>query len=281
VRISYVSKGGTVEMGGGRHSFMNISMMNGFGIPAREYETIHYASQDGQTTTGSYDLPRTITLTGDFYGGQHEIMQVLKAFYYPGELYCDFGIYKRKISCKCINMEDIERNANCGINGFTIQFQADNPYFCDYYDTVVSLASYKNHITDTFTLPCVFSEIIAKGSAYVKGDKDCAPTITLTTPYEPTVEDSIITLENLTTGAKLSFAHVIKANENITVNIAKRRLTSDIDGDITNSITDDTDLSKFYLVPGDNEISFYHTETARPLTAIMSYNNLYLMAERE
>ena len=41
-------------------------------------------------------------------GGQNEIMKMLQAFYYDGELFCDFGRIKRKISCKCINLDDID-----------------------------------------------------------------------------------------------------------------------------------------------------------------------------
>jgi len=142
MKLIYVSSGGTVEMGGGRNPNINIIKgMSGFGLPPKDYDEIRFAKENGVTTTGSSDLQRTITLPMIIRGNQAFKTSVLEAFYYPGELYCYFGDIKRKIHCKPANYSDPEELFKSGINTFTIQFQADYPYFNDFEDTVISLAS--------------------------------------------------------------------------------------------------------------------------------------------
>lgn len=280
MKLTYKSSGGTVEMGGGTHSLINIIEMTGFGIPIKEYETVSFASENGVTNTGEKDLPRTITITGDLLGGQLEIMKALKAFYYKGELYCDFGKIRRKIGCKCINIEDMERHQNSGINTFTVQFQCDYPYFNDWNDTVQSLAEYKNLVTDTFELPCVFTKMLQEGEIYNNGDKYIYPTIKISAFQNNTIEDAVLSLTNNTTGATIKINHTMKNGEIVTLNLATRQITSNIDGKITTKISDDTILSNFFLDVGENRISFATSDTTQPLTAQIIYNKIYLMAVR-
>lgn len=280
MRLTYISEGGRIEMGGGSNPIMNITMISGFELPAPDYETAKFAGENGVTTIGKTDLPRTLTITGDLLGGQRELMHVLKTIYYPGELYCDFGQIKRKIACKCINLNDIERHQNCGINGFTFQFQADNPYFNDFYDTEVSLASYVNRVSDNFTLPCVFTEKIDEGSAYNRGDKIMYPVITLTAEAERSISDTVLTIENLTTGKSVSIVHSPQNGEDIIFDLHARKIKSSIDGNITKKITDDTLLHEFYLEKGNNKLRFSTTDVLQPIKAMMTFNNIYIMAVR-
>jgi hypothetical protein len=280
MKLTYKSAGGIVEMGGGTHPLINIIQMSGFGIPTKEYETVTFVSENGVTTIGEKDLPRTITITGDLLGGQLEIMNALKSFYYKGELYCDFGKIRRKIACKCTNLEDMERHQNSGINTFTVQLQCDYPYFSDWNDTVQSLASYKNLVTDTFTLPCVFTQMLQEGKIYNNGDKYIYPTITISANQDNTTEDNVIHLVNHTTGAEITINHTMRNGEDVTLNLATRQITSNIDGRITNHVSDDTILSNFFLDVGENKISFATSDTKQPLTARIIYNRIYLMAVR-
>ena len=253
--------------------------LSGFGLPSRRYDEVTFAKENGVTTTGDSDYPRTLTITADVYGNQEYVLGVMEAFYYNGEMFCDFGPQmKRKISCKLVNSDDVENYSRSGINTITVQFQADYPYFNDFEDTVIPLAMHKNRVTDTFELPCVFSEIFQEGSLYNHGNKRCYGVITLSSVYEPTVEEGLITITNSTTGKSLNFHHVLRKDEKVEIDLNTRKIISSMDGKITNAITDDTEMSDFYFEPGQNTLSFTTNESLRPVTASIKYNNIYLMA---
>ena len=278
--LKYVSEGGSFELGGGDNPFINITKMNGFELPAPDYETVKYVGENGVTTTGKTDLPRTLTISGDLMGGQLEIMNVLKALYYPGELYCDFGQIKRKIACKCTNLEDIERHQNCGINGFTFQFQADYPYFNDFYDTQTNLARYVNHVSNSFVLPCVFTEKLNEGIAYNSGDKITYPVICLRGESDGSLTSATLTITNVTSGKSIKIEHSLQNGEEVTFDLNTRRIKSNISGNITKKITDDTVLHEFFLEKGENKLTFSSTDTYQLVKATISFNNIYIMAVR-
>lgn len=279
MKLVYKSAGGTVEMGGGNHPNINILKgMSGFGLPSKSYDEIRFAGENGVTTTGSSDLKRTITIPMNIKGDQKFKISVLEAFYHPGELYCYFGDIQRKISCKLSNSEEPEELFKSGINKFTVQFEADYPYFSDFEDTVIDLSSFENHISDEFSLPCVFTELKQSGVAYNNGNKPCYGVITLTSKYEPADSSTLITVSNTTTGKNLHINHTLRKNESVEIDLRTRRIVSSISGRITNSITDDSEMSDFYLKLGKNTISFSGSGASQPVTATLKYNNLYLMA---
>ncbi len=279
-RLRYVSAGGIIDMGGGDSPSLNLTQLSGFGLPPKLYETVEFATENGVTTIGKKDGARTMTISGDLMGGQNEIMKMLQAFYYDGELFCDFGRIKRKISCKCINLDDIERHNNCGINGFTVQFQADYPYFTDYHTTSHAIVGYRNLVTDTFTLPCVFTETVREGEVHNSGDLIAYPVITITSSAEPEEEDTTLSLVNETTGAFIKVQHVLQKDEVITMDLNERSVISSISGNLSSKVTDDTVLSGFYFDVGTNKIKFDTTDLSQPISAMATYSKLYLMAVR-
>ena len=278
--LKYVSKGGTVKMGGALSHIRLIEPLNGFELPAKNYETVEFAGENGITTTGSKDMSRIMTISGDIYGGQKTLMEILKAFYYEGTLYCEFGNIKRKIDCKVKNLDDIQRHGNSGINGFTVQFEADYPYFNDYKDSVTTISISKDLINGTFILPCVWSEYLQKGIVVNNGDKITYPLIEIKTDTAPVAEKSIITIVNNSTGAFICLNHIMREGETVTLDLKTRRIKSSIDGNITNHITNDTALDNFYLDIGENEITFETSDKNQILTANVTYNRLYIMAVR-
>lgn len=278
--LRYISGGGIVEMGGGKSPSINITRLSGFGLPPQIYETVEFATENGVTTTGKKDGARTITISGDLLGGQNEIIKMLKAFYYEGELFCCFGRIERKIGCKCINLGDIERHNNCGINGFTVQLQCDYPYFTDFQEISHAIVGYRNLVTETFTLPCVFTEVLQEGEIHNSGDMSVFPRILITTSTEPAEDDNLLSLINETTGAVIKLRHVLQKNETINIDLNERRITSDLSGDLSREITSDTVLSDFYFATGTNKIKFNSSDTSQSVSAVASYNRLYLMAER-
>ncbi len=277
--LKYVSQGGTVKMGGAL-SNIRITALSGFELPPKQYETIEFATENGVTTTGSKDMARTLTISGNIYGGQRDISKILKALYYEGTLYCEFGTVRRKIDCKVINMSDVERLGQSGINSFTVQLQADYPYFNDYTDTTTVISSSQDLINGTFTLPCVWTEYIQSGIVNNTGDKLIFPVITLTAVSSAESTTGTVSVTNETTGAAITLDYVIAENEVITIDLSTRRIKSSINGNITNVITDDTVLSEFYLDYGKNNIAFSSSAENQVLLAEITFNRLYLMAVR-
>lgn len=277
--LKYVSKGGTVRMNGPL-SHIALIALSGFELPAAEYEEIEFASENGVTTTGKKDSPRTMTVSGDIQGGQKTIEEILKAFYYDGTLYCEFGNIKRKIDCKVINMSDVDRKGKSGINSFTVQFQADYPYFSDFNDTVKAVSGRRDLINGSFVLPCVWTEYVQGGVIKNTGDKIVFPIIAITAQNATESTSATITVANNTTGAFITLDYVMEEGETITIDLNTRRLKSSLNGYITNKISDDTVLSNFYLELGDNDISFETDALGQSLRTVITYNKLYLMAVR-
>lgn len=261
-------------------SNIEITAMTGFELPPKNYEEIEFAGENGMTTTGSKDMARTMTISGDIYGDRKMLQGVFKAFYYPGTLYCEFGTIKRKIGCKTIRMDDVTRHGRSGISSFVVQLQADYPYFNDFQDTVKSVSGRKDLINGAFVLPCVWTEYVQSGIVKNTGDKIVFPSISITAPNATESTEATITLSNNTTGAFIKLNYVMQEGETITIDLETRRIRSSINGTITNKISDDTALSEFYLAIGDNEISFETDAANQALTAIVTFNRLYLMAVR-
>lgn len=279
--LKYVSQGGTVRMNGPLSHINLIEPLSGFELPAKEYEEIEYAGENGITTTGQKDLPRTMTITGDIYGGRKVIEEILKAFYYEGTLYCEFGNIKRKIDCKVINMSDVERHGKSKISNFTVQFQADYPYFSDFHDTSRAVSGTEDLITTgAFVLPCIWTKYTQGGVVRNNGHKEVYPTVHITAQGGTESKDAIITLANETTGAFIKLNYTMADGETVTFDLKTRRVYSDINGVITNKISDDTVLSKFCLSVGDNVISFASNAADQTLRTVFTFNRLYLMAVR-
>ena len=284
IYLKYVSDGGIIEMSSNPCFSCRILALDGFGLPAKRYDTVDYANQPGITTTGSKDLARTLTITCDIKGGQRERNSVLRAFYYEGVLFCKFGETKLKIACKCSNMSDIEHHGGSDISTFTVQLQCDWPYFEEWYDTTQQIVGYRNNFADSdeydFTLPWVFTELVQQGTVYNDGDLIVYPIINITA-LKASDGATTLTVKNNTTGATIVINHTLALNEGVTVNIPERKVASSVKGNITSKITDTTDLSAFFLEKGKNDISFNVTEgVSQLLSASVTFNRSYIMAQR-
>ncbi|MBQ7975410.1 MAG: phage tail family protein [Clostridia bacterium] len=280
-RIEYISEGGRVILGGGTNQLFNVTSLSGFEMPPRTSDTIVFAGENGTTQTGKRDLARTLTIAGDVYGDAKIIEQAIKCFYYDGELFCIFNNVRRKIKCRCSTLDDFEKLGKSGISKFAVQFIADYPYFNDFYDTELPLYRQRNLVTDTFTLPCVFTERISEGDVNNTGDKIIYPTIYITDNSDVSAASGGVLIENETTGAKIELPYYTMVyGETITIDLGRRRLTSSVNGNITNELGDSTpDLSRFFLEVGINHLSFTNS-TGQVLSAVIKYNPEYYTAVR-
>ena len=280
-QLEYKSKAGSIKFGNSIGAIGNILSMSGFEFPPRSFETINFAGENGSTVIGQSDSARTLTISGTLRGSQTDMERACRILYQEGELWCLFGQQRRKIKCRCKNMDDFERIGRSGNNKFTLQLVADYPYFNDFYDTELPLYRQRNLVTETFTLPCVFTERISEGDINNMGDKIIYPTIYITDNSSVSASSGGVLIVNETTGAMIELPdYVMTYGETITIDLGRRKITSSIAGDITNSLGDSTpDLSKFFLEVGINHLTFTN-ETGQVLTARIRYNPEYFTAVR-
>ena len=277
--LIYKNDKGQVKFNGSR-SDISITQIEGLGLPTPSFKTIEFANENGITQIGKKDSPKVITISGDVKDDDNLRNNINKILYEPGELYIynDSENKYRKIPCKLTQPPGFVKQG-AHYYRFAVQFQADYPYFMDFDATITPLFSQKNLVTDTFTLPCVFTTRLQNGIVNNTGDKYIYPTIVIKAWGTATSATGDITIKNTTTGAIIKINKVLEDNEIITIDLATRKIKSNVDDDITNDISDDTDLSKFYYVLGENAVEFDTTTEGLTLTCETIYYNEYLSAE--
>lgn len=274
-------------MGGGSHPKMNVTSINGFGNPAKEFQTAAFSGQPGIVTTSCRDTVRTLTVAGTFNGTPREIQKMYKILYADGTLTAYFHMERRQIKCRCVTTEEFERQGG-NLYSFVLQFQADNPYFTDLADTSVYVFQRRDLVHSPFTLPCVFTERTSCVCITNQGDKEVFPVLYIAngavqysgdlTGVAMGSGNSGIKIFNRTTGAFIHLKYTPKTDEQITVDLPHRKILLDANTNLTNFISDDTVLSNFYLAVGENNIEVINYATDTPISAILTFRNEYRTA---
>lgn len=282
MRLLIKNEYGKLEMGGGKHSAARIINIVGLGLPTKEVETITFSGEPGHLTKNVRDMSRTITISFDFYGGQREIERLYKMLYYPVELLFTFGTRQRKITGRCINPEDVEKIIYQRFYKGVIQFVCDNPYFSDFYNTNIAIFNRENQFPNIsedgnwyVKLPAVATVRTTTANIRNNGELAIYPIIHI---HSLGSDISGIKITNETTGAMIMLEHSLLDNEEITIDLASRKITSNISGNIINYISDDTDLSKFFLELGNNKINCENLTGSGNLSVVIEYTNNYAMA---
>lgn len=279
---------GSFELGGGCNSSARIQSIVGLGLPTKEPERINFSGQAGQLTKSVRDLSRTITVAFDFNGCQKEIERLYKILYYPVELVFTFGTRRRKISARCINPQEVESIMYQKLYRYAIQFVCDNPYFSDFYNTKIAVFNRENQFPNVseegnwyVQLPAVATVRTIAANILNSGEIGVYPIIHIYNSAGQIAlmsEFSGIIITNESTGAKIELDYSPADGEEITIDLASRKITSDISGNIINCISDDTNLSKFFLELGNNKITCENLTGSGNLSAVVEYTNNYAMA---
>lgn len=83
---------------------------------------------------------------------------------------------------------------------------------------------------------------------------------------------TVVSLSNETTGKALAFAYAIKDGEVVTVDLERKRITSDCDGNVLDSMLASSAFGAFALMPGENRIAcFVETDGAPTVEARMTW----------
>ena len=283
MRIILKNKNGCFEIGGASPPNARIQAIKGLGVPAKETKTVTFSSQPGVTLQSTRDSSRTITMSFDFYGAQRETENLYKIIYEPVEILFFSGPYRRKISGVCTSTAEAESIIYHQWQKIALQFMCPDPYFSDFESISAPIEQKTDHFPNLYengtwyiNLPAIATTHIADATITNKGSVAVYPIIRV---YNSAAAVTIPTVFGLVltngSGAKITLKHNISKGETVTFDLPKRKITSDISGDITSKISDDTILGDFKLLPGDNLISAKNLNTADDITATIEYTNKY------
>lgn len=286
--ITFENDHGKIQIGGGGHPFLRCREITGLGPPKKEYNTVKYVGEDGQHTISVKNSARTITISGDLIGGQYEISNLSKILYFEGDLLLQFGNKKRKIHCRCTDLNDPVRTGP--YNQVVMQFVCDDPDFMDFTPFSVSLFRREDLISSPFTFTTgsglVFTRRLNGADIINNGDLKTYPVFYVSNmPSADTFSlfaDGVgILIQNITTGQKIELNYDARIGEEIVIDVENRSIEGNYNGvttNLINYISTDTYLNKFWLEPGKNEISITNFNADNSITVACKYSNRYIEA---
>lgn len=269
----------------GRGGNAKLISIDGLGIPQKETQTVSFSGQPGQATISMRDMPRAITMSVDFSAYRDYVLRLYRLIYHEVEIIIIHSdSYRRKTKGLCINPSDIESVIYGNMYKAVFQFVCDDPYFHDLYDTEYGINTRIDKLPNLeesgawyINLPAVATERKTDNTVINKGAVKIYPVIEVYNNTDDAVTSSEVGLKvkNNTTGSVISIERDMKPGEKITLDLPHRKIKSDIDGDITNYISDDTVLSSFYLDTGENNIEVENKNYLQETYTIIKYNNNY------
>lgn len=284
MEIKLKNKTGSFELGGGSHPNAHLESVSGLGLLQKEAKTVTFAGQAGRTQTSIRDMERVITMSFNFYGGQDEAERLYRMLYNEVDIYITSGERRRKITGQCLNSSDIENLIYHKWQKIALQFTCNDPYFHDFETIIVPILRRENQLpniqnddgTWSVQLPAIATVRIAETEIINRGDVDVYPIIRLQNRASVSaLADSSVIITNNSTGAKITLEYTMTIGENIVIDLPHRKITSDINGDITQYISDDTVLSDFCLQVGSNSILALNNGSGSNLAMTLEYSNNY------
>ena len=284
IQVILENRHGRLCMGGSSSPQWRITEISGLGLLEKNFSTVTYPGESGQQTLGHTYGPRTISISGVIMNDgnlQRTLANAIHIFQDDVTVKLQFGERKRKTLCHVAVFENNERNVY--LQHFVLQLIADNPFFEDWEDTSVAVYKRENLLKTTFTLPCVFSKRTNEIDVLVTGQENSEPVILIANTASPVnaLEESGIELTNTLPGGteqRIFLETTTQAGEIITVNIPERTVTSNLRGNLLNTLSNDSFLSDFYLAPGTNRVSVTNYNTFEDISVLCQYNNRYLEA---
>ncbi len=282
MKIEFKNDIGSIVFSGGRSFGRNtcyIVEVTGLGLAPANFTSVVFSGTDGAKTTSKRLSARTIILSADvprrsydfddFYG---KFLRVLSA---EGKLFISS---KKKKRCIGAYAASLSEGASQGeYKRIVITFTCDSPYFTDFSEVSVPLFTKNRYLETTFTLPCVFSERINRVTVHNSGDVPAEPVIRFTNAvggYDGVDGNLVIT--NETTGQVLVLDYYPSPGEAVIIDIENRTIFSSGGANLINFISDDSDLSLFWLCVGENTLSVESNITNNKVHVECSFNNRYI-----
>lgn len=285
MRIVIQNEYGRFEAGSSRRFAIHITDIAGIGLLSKEVTGVSFAGQPGRTVTAVRDTERTITIAFEIYGGAREIEKIYRCIYHPVDIIFFLDDRRRRISGRCVNAADAEKIIYHRLNKLVLQFVCDDPYFHDYDTTQVNLNMPVNKLPNTLdggewyiTLPTIATEIITRTDIINYGDTILYPVFKVKRQAAQAMARTAahgLVLTNHTTGKTLEINYEITADDELTIDLDRRKIISAKNGVVTGSLADGSVMSEFCLLEGKNDISAESLNLADLLEVTVEYNNNY------
>jgi len=278
---------GKFVIGGGKHPNARLREITGLGPPGKDIQTITFAGQPGRTQTNMRDMERVITMSFDFFGGISEIEKLYRLIYNEVDIIITTSMKKRKITGICLNSSEIEKIIYHKWQRLVLQFTCNEPYFKDPEPYIIPIFKrtdlFPNAVSEDgafqLLLPAVATMRTTEATIINTGDVKIYPLIRLVNSSETSaLSETVISIYNSTIGAKITLEYLAKTGEEIVIDLPHRKIISNINGDITKHICDDTVLGNFFLNVGENAVSAVMNNSSIGLVVTVEYSNNYASA---
>ncbi len=276
MEMTFTGAGAPVRMdGGGGGAPFKILNVEGLGFLPQNAVTAAYPFLEGQRTLSRSPGARLITVSAEAArGGINYEGKLAAAVHDPGRLEIVHG--GRRVYADCyVSDLAVTRALGGQFERYVFQFTCDYPYFRDSVSSGTSLFRKENYIKGRFTLPMVFSGRVTGGLVRVGGDRDVLPLITV----NGLVGEEELTLEivNGTTGAVLKLTLPAGEYGPVVFDLRNGRIYSGQE-DLTKYLDENSFMSDFYLVRGDNRIDIRAMDVSVNTSASVSFENEYYSA---
>lgn len=281
MRLCYENEIGMIWFGGGTEHW-NITNYSGLSLAEKSFFTASYAESPGQVTLRQKAEARVVTLRGDYAGDTANLSLGMRILNEKGRLTITDGVKIRRIDAYCSRFE-IQKP--CGIyREFVVQFTADDPFFEGAETEEMALYSREDLVESKFELPCMFTKRIMTSDVYNHGDVASEPVFIIFCNKASCDGMSGILLENETTGARFNLQYALQEGETVTVDVARRSITSDAirednnKGSLIFFMSHDTILKNMYLVPGNNRFTVTNMAADSDMVVTCRMKEKYLEA---
>lgn len=274
--LTYTNNLGALEFyGDGGHTF-NICAIEGLEPPSKQRRTQSYIGEDGCSESSSQYNQRVITMSCDTANGDSGILKgAARILSYGGTLTVFSSGAARKIT---VNEASLSIGKRYGAyTAFVIQFVCDYPHFSDVKETEVAIFKKINKLTSSSKLPLMLTERIADGNLHNIGEVRIYPTISVKKLSDKAGENTV-TVTNLTTGKAISFSKTMVLGETLVIDVKKRTVISDIDGNSLNTLERIYSLSDMWCDLGNNNFKIDIGGSERGIEVYATYFNEYTEA---
>lgn len=275
MKLIFENELGGFEMAGGGDAQIRITKINGIGIQPYERQLLSSYDFDGAAESARRLPVRCITAAGDIRSDPRRAAELMRILSEPCRLLLSGSGIEREIQISAAEAEFGEKNGP--YMKFALSLSCDDPYFYDAEETVGGLFVRTKLINSQTTLPAVFSTRQAEAEVKVKGDRAVEPIIEILGGEARTGEGSIA-IENLTDEKAFVINYVPQKDERITIDVANRTITSDIEGNIIKYISDDSFMSDLVIEKDKTRMRAVGYGATGTMSAYIRYKNKYIEA---